>query len=613
MLIPTVVKLSTALMGGANFALLYWVATTNQENHFRIVRTSSCIMSADRESDQTASVQSSSSKRPPTRSQPSRHVSRPNVCLFWFPKDRTTGVGETKKVVRDTGSLSIYQWVTVSWNAEDVPGLILATGASRPAVSPALADIDMNTLPDFTPGQTFWEGVAEQDETTAETQTGDHGNSDEPGEREEEPAPKKRKKKQLKDGETGSPKKAVLSLGGRMIQVPANKVDNWKTAEDGDVVIAQYSKRTVEGRLMKIGSSKETAPTFNMDCDDTTVPEIEAFTKKKEKESFTVLARGSPAPQTRAHTTPENNNTDNAQTSTEDDTPSHLAPEQPTPQQSSPAIFDDEADKRTPNDPKRSLDFGCTLQDVLETLANDTLETVQRQVSEMTGKMTEMTCKMTEMANKMTEMGSKLLSLETRFDRSVQSSTSGTQHTSSATQSSLSSDSSSPTEPSPAATSSHLPAAASSSSPAAAATSLPAAATSPPTAAAAASSPLSHAQPENTTSDDTVYFGLDLDALRRKCLNNEAKFAKKLAAQIFSRDEVMAKNCSGTKGKHAHDPERLGRIRKTTQEYHQLTDLAMVAKWKECIKSIDMLGREQNRKERIKQMRQQKENNPPGV
>ncbi|XP_078656882.1 uncharacterized protein LOC144903005 [Branchiostoma floridae x Branchiostoma belcheri] len=677
-----------------------------------------------------------SSNRRPTRTQPSRHVLRPNVCLFWFPGDRQTGVGETKKVVRDDGPLSIKQWVTVNWDGEDVPGLILALGASRPAVTKILDNVDCERLPtEYTPGQKFWEG-----EWEAETHQERNNHNESQHTQENEPRKKRKRqpKQQPTEGEVApSPKKAIISVGGRMIQVLAADVAGWKTAEEGDLVTATYAKRMVDGRLMKIGRSEETAQVFNLDCNDEEVPDIDAFAKKKEKESFTVVSRAPAAPRPQstpatqptegtvsattqptegtvnattqptegtvnattqptegtvnattqptegtvnattqptegtvnattqptegtvnattqptegtvnattettkqtvntttettsnykhthdvhASTPPTNNNSKETPTSVHS-TPPHLPPTQ-SPLRlnfmaSSPVRRDGEEDidKHAPASPilQNTTDLEDILfTDVMDTMNSDRLDALQHDMSEMRSKV------------------DRLLGLEKKVDLLLSLITKTRNITTQSSNSSnlSSSSSSSWTEPSRPAASSSLPAASSSLSTAssslstasssfstassllAASSSLPAASPSLSTASSSlstASSSFSTASSSLGRSNMDTYFGTDLQDLRMRCHYSQ-QFAQKLSKMVITPEEFLSKNCSGTKGKGAHDKEKLGRIREATQMYFHLSDKAMEVEWKQCVKQIDEWGR--YLKKRGSKALQAKENMP---
>ena len=68
-------------------------------------------------------------------------------------------------------------------------------------------------------------------------------------------------------------------------------------------------------------------------------------------------------------------------------------------------------------------------------------------------------------------------------------------------------------------------------------------------------------------------------------------FAQKLVQRFFAPEELVNKNCTGTRGKGALDPTKLGMVRKYVFKLYPCTRALEDAHWRKCITCIDELLR----------------------
>lgn len=64
-------------------------------------------------------------------------------------------------------------------------------------------------------------------------------------------------------------------------------------------------------------------------------------------------------------------------------------------------------------------------------------------------------------------------------------------------------------------------------------------------------------------------------------------FAVQLLRQIFEHNELDNKNCTGTRGKEAVDPDRLRFVKETVFNIYAITSDDKINTWKHCIRAID--------------------------
>lgn len=64
-------------------------------------------------------------------------------------------------------------------------------------------------------------------------------------------------------------------------------------------------------------------------------------------------------------------------------------------------------------------------------------------------------------------------------------------------------------------------------------------------------------------------------------------FAVQLLRHIFDQNELYNKNCTGTRGKEAVDPDRLRFVKETVYEVYAISSDDKINTWKHCIRAID--------------------------
>ena len=64
-------------------------------------------------------------------------------------------------------------------------------------------------------------------------------------------------------------------------------------------------------------------------------------------------------------------------------------------------------------------------------------------------------------------------------------------------------------------------------------------------------------------------------------------FAVQLLRHIFDHSELDNKNCTGTRGKEAVDPDRLRFVKETVYDLYAISSEDKINTWKHCIRAID--------------------------
>ena len=84
-------------------------------------------------------------------------------------------------------------------------------------------------------------------------------------------------------------------------------------------------------------------------------------------------------------------------------------------------------------------------------------------------------------------------------------------------------------------------------------------------------------------------FGLSKEQLvrlsRKSC--SEGNFASKLLSLIFSKDELVGRNCNGKRGKEKLDPVKLGYILQAVVLVFNVNQVSREDVWKKCVVAMD--------------------------
>ena len=77
------------------------------------------------------------------------------------------------------------------------------------------------------------------------------------------------------------------------------------------------------------------------------------------------------------------------------------------------------------------------------------------------------------------------------------------------------------------------------------------------------------------------------------------KFSQKLVQLVFQPEELLNRNCTGTRGKQALDQVNLGVVKSYVFKLHPCATSLEDAQWRKCITRIDEFLRRKKRDTRV--------------
>ena len=78
-----------------------------------------------------------------------------------------------------------------------------------------------------------------------------------------------------------------------------------------------------------------------------------------------------------------------------------------------------------------------------------------------------------------------------------------------------------------------------------------------------------------------------------------ANFSQKLVQLVFQPEELLNRNCTGTRGKQALDQVQLGVVKSYVFKLHPFATSLEDAQWRKCITCIDKFLRRKKRGTRV--------------